>query len=75
MCTIAGEGDIMEFIYNKDRDVFIHVPTKFIIAGEYLEFAHNDEIKRKLRNLTGHDVTDYGIGMLRSRRNEQTVYS
>ena len=65
----------MEFLYNKEKDVFIHVPTNFIIDGDYLQFTHNDELKKKLRNLTGHDVTDYGIGMLRAKRNEQTIYS
>lgn len=66
---------INNFVYNKEKDIFVHIPTNFIIAGEYLEYAHNDEIKKRVRNLTGSPITDYGIGMLRSRRNEQTIYS
>ncbi len=66
---------IDNFLYNKEKDVFIHIPSNFIISGEYIEFAHNDEIKKKIRNLTGSPITDYGIGMMRAKRSEQTVYS
>jgi hypothetical protein len=74
MCRIAGEGEKM-FSYNKDRDIFIHMASTFILDGDYLAIADNNEIRNKFYNVTGKILDDYAIGRMRARRNEQTVYS
>lgn len=63
------------FIYNKDKDIFIHMASTYIIDGTYLAIADNDEIRNKFYNITGLVLDDYSIGMMRARRSEQTVYS
>jgi len=73
MCKIAGEGGAM-FLYNEDKDIFIHLPTSFVLDGDYLAIADNDEIRNKFYNVTGKVLDDYSIGMMRARRHE-TVYS
>jgi hypothetical protein len=65
----------MGFVYNKDKDVFIHLPSTFMLAGDYLAIADNNEIRNKFYNVTGKVLDDYSIGMMRARRSEQTVYS
>ena len=61
--------------YNKDKDVFIHWPSSFILAGDYVRVADNDEIRNKFYNITGIVLDDYSIGMMRAKRNEEAVYS
>jgi hypothetical protein len=63
------------FIYNKDKDIFIHMASTFIFDGDYVALAHNDEMRNKFYNITGTVLDDYSIGMMRAKRNEQTVYS
>jgi len=65
----------MVFIYNKDKDIFIHLASSFVFDGAYLSIAENDEIRNRFYNVTGKILDDYAIGMMRARRNEQTVYS
>jgi hypothetical protein len=63
------------FSYNKERDIFIHMASTFILDGDYLAIADNNEIRNKFYNVTGKILDDYAIGRMRARRNEQAVYS
>ena len=62
------------FIYNRDKDVFIHTPTSYILDGTYLCITQNDEIRNKFYNVTGKVLDDYSIGMMRAKRYEEIVY-
>lgn len=65
---------MMGFIYNEDRDIFIHMPSHFVLAGDYLLVANNSEIKNKFYDATGKVLDDFSIGVMRTRiRNGQTV--
>lgn len=64
----------MGFIYNEDRDIFIHMPSTFVLSGDYLLVADNEEIRNKFYNSTGKMLDDFSIGMMRAKvRNGQTV--
>lgn len=63
------------FTYNKDSDLFIHWPSSFILTGDYVRIADNDEIRNKFYKATGIVLDNYSIGMMRAKRNEETVYS
>lgn len=62
------------FTYNKEKDLFIHWPSSFILAGDYVRIADNDEIRNKFYKIAGLVLDDYSIGMMRARRSE-AIYS
>ena len=65
---------MMGFMYNKEKDMFIHVPSTFVLDGDYLMIADNDEVRNRFYRITGQVLDDFTIGMMRAQRNE-TVYS
>lgn len=65
---------MMGFIYNEDRNIFIHMPTGFMFAGDYILTADNAEIRTKFYEQTGRLVEDFAIGMMRAKvKDAQTV--
>jgi hypothetical protein len=66
----------MGFTYIPEQDIFIHLATSFVFAGDYIVLAHNDEIKNKFYDATGYVLDDFAIGMMRARAKDgQAIHS
>jgi hypothetical protein len=55
-----------EFVYNVAYDTFTHEASGYIISGDYLRTASNDEIILRIYNATGVEVDDDLIDALRT---------
>ena len=65
---------MMGFIYNEDRNIFIHMPSNFVLSGDYILVADNAEIRTKFYEQTGRLLEDFAIGMMRAKvKDAQTV--
>ena len=55
-----------EFTYNVAYDTFTHDETGYMMSGDYLRSASNDEVVMRIYNATGVEVEDALIEALRT---------